>query len=145
MACAGFSEELEEFLSHVDLKRAVISGNMYLGDGRLDYKDSFLLGLLFVKIARHNLDVELLIPAGATLAAILKAVGGDRYGRFVPVMAAFSPTMTYAVDDVSFFGGMIANEGYGSVVLYVGTPRLKYEFCFRSVHMLVLYFEVVPS
>ncbi len=141
----GFSEELEEFLSHVDLKKIVIRGDPELGDGRLDYKDSFPLGLLFVKIARHNLDVELLIPAGATLAAILKAVGGDRYGWLVPVMAAFSPTMTYVVDDISFFGGMIVNEGYGSVVLYVGTPRLRYESCFQGVHMLVLYFEAVPS
>ena len=87
----------------------------------------------------------MLIPAGATLAAILKAVGGDRYGWLVPVMATFSPTMTYTVDDISFFDGMIVNEGYGSVVLYVGTPRLRYESCFQGVHTLVLYFEAVPS
>ncbi len=140
----GFSEELEEFLSHVDLKKIVINGNMYLGDGKLDPGEYFLMSFIFPVVQYSADNEEMVLPVGAAMAAILLAVGGEEFMWLVPILGAFSLTMTYEANNILFFYGKIVNVGSSSVELYVGMTKLKYGVGSQNTYMPVLYFEAVP-
>ncbi len=139
----GFPEELEEFLSHVDLKKIRVTGDPELGDGKLDPHESLPLGFLFPAQYTAS-DEEFVIPVGAAVAAMLVAIGGEEFAWLVPILATLSATTTYQVSNAVFFNGKIVNVGTHPVAVYAGVTELEYRIGSQSTYMPVLYLETVP-
>ena len=140
----GFPEELEEFLSHTDLKKIKVTGDPELGDGKLDPNEDLPLGLLFPVAQYTASDEEFVIPVGAAVAAMLVAIGGGEFAWLAPILATFSATTTYQASGLFFYTGKIVNMGTHSVTVYAGVTELKCEVGSQSTYMPVLYFEAVP-
>jgi len=140
----GFSKELKEFLSHVDIKKIKVAGDPELSDGELDPNENLPLGLLFPVAQYTASDEEFVIPAGAVMAAMLVEVSGRGFAWLAPILATFSATATYQASGFFFYTGKITDVGTHSVAVYAGVTELKCRAGSRSTHMPVLYMETAP-
>jgi|GEM_PF-3110512 len=140
-----FSEELENLLNYVDFNKVVIPGDPYLSDGRLDPGESLLLGLLFPAIQYSVEDEEMVIPVGATLAAILDVVGVPELCWLAPILSVITVTLTYESINAVYCQGGVINVGAEPVVIYDSMTKLKYGVDLASTYLPVLYLEALPS
>ncbi len=140
----GFSEQLENLLSRVNLERVRISGDPFLADGKLDPGENLPLGFLFPAVQYVATDEEFVMPVGAAVAAMLVAVGGEGFAWLAPILATFSATATYEAGGTFFFMGKILNTGSSPVAVYAGVTGLECRVGSQSTRMPVLYLETVP-
>ena len=139
----GFPKELKVLLSHARLEKIVVPGNMYLGDGKLDPGERFIINFVFKALRYTAHDQEVVTPVGAFLAAVLANVS-VKYAWLAPILTLSSPTLIIQDGFGPRLIGSISNKGREPVTIYVGNTEMSYVTSHGVLRMPVAYFEALP-